>query len=43
MIKKCMKCGAESEFENVPLDPLAECPKCGVIYARAEEAARKAK
>lgn len=29
---QCIKCGHIAE---VPEDPLAECPKCGVIYARA--------
>jgi len=36
MSKKCIKCG----YERLPSDvaPDYECPKCGVIYAKAEAA-----
>ena len=38
--KHCLKCGTDSE---VPDLLMAECPKCGAIYIRVEEAhARKA-
>lgn len=39
MLKTCLKCGAESEVDD---SALADCPKCGAIYARVEEAMKKA-
>lgn len=35
MIKKCPKCGAENEIGDIT--PFAECPSCGVIYAKYEK------
>jgi predicted nucleic acid-binding Zn-ribbon protein len=40
MSKLCLKCGFENP-EN-PTDSLAECPKCGAIYSRVEEALDRA-
>ncbi|KMP11289.1 hypothetical protein UZ36_04935 [Candidatus Nitromaritima sp. SCGC AAA799-C22] len=39
MVKTCLKCG----YQRKPgeLVPETECPKCGVIYAKAEQALRK--
>lgn len=36
MSRKCLKCGHVNEAPSD--DPLSECPKCGAIYARVEEA-----
>lgn len=35
MERTCLKCGVESTVSD---DPLAECPSCGAIYSRVEEA-----
>lgn len=37
MEKTCVKCGYTHTHENI--DSLAECPRCGVIYAKAESRA----
>lgn len=37
MTKTCIKCGHTAP---APTEPLAACPQCGIIYARAEAAAR---
>lgn len=39
MQKVCLKCGYEGEADDTPI---AACPKCGAIYAKVEEAKRKA-
>jgi hypothetical protein len=36
--KTCLKCGKTSEVSE---DPIAECPACGAIYSRVEEAHQK--
>ena len=41
MKKICVKCGHTNSLKSV--DSLTECPKCGVIYAKAEARAERIK